>query len=61
MTMTKYTSDAKMPFCRGAGAVKVTYKNLQKPVLTVREAIQDPKRIVKKVKMPAPPRNIGKL
>jgi hypothetical protein len=46
---------------RGAAAVRVTYKNLQKPVLTVRDGIQDPKRVGKPLKIPPRPKNIRKI
>lgn len=44
----------------GAGAVKVTYKNQQKPVLNIRDGMKDPKRISKQIKMPSKPRNLRK-
>ena len=41
-------------------AVKISYKNRKKPVLTIREAILDPSRIRSDVKMPPVPDDIGK-
>ena len=42
----------------GAAAVKVTYKNQQKPVLTVREGIQERNRVIRPIKMPSRPKNL---
>ena len=45
---------------RASLAVKISYKNRKKPVLTIREAILDPSRIRSDVKMPPVPDDIGK-
>ena len=45
----------------GAGAVKVTYKNQQKPVLNIRDAMKDPKRVNKQIKLPSRPKNLRKF
>ena len=44
---------------RAALAVKISYKNSEKPVLTIKEAIQDPARIRKATEIPPLP-EVGK-
>ena len=45
---------------RAALAVKISYKNREKPVLTIKEAIQEPTRIRKATEIPPLPEDIGK-
>ena len=45
---------------RAALAVKISYKNRVKPVLTIKEAIQDPARIRKATEIPPLPKDLGK-
>ena len=44
---------------RAAAAVKISYKNRQKPILTIREAILDPTRVRNPVEMPHVPADFG--
>jgi hypothetical protein len=46
--------------CSGAAAVKVTYKNMQRPVLTPREGAQQPKRVVRPLQKMTRPKNLRK-
>jgi len=46
---------------QAAAAVKVTYKNLKKPVLTIKEALKDPARVKNKISFPPKPKNLGNI